>query len=124
MFKFGIVGVINTGITLGVIFIMMSWLGISYVISNAAGYTLGFINSFLMNRFWTFQSKGNPLVESLRFIGVFAVCYLIQLGMLVAMKEKMAVPREAATLIAMVLYTLLSYIGNKIFTFQKGGIHE
>lgn len=55
--KFNLVGLVNTGITFGVS------LGITYifhiheVITYPIGYVCGLINSFIMNKFWTFGKK-------------------------------------------------------------------
>ena len=39
--RFGLVGVVNTGITLTVIFVLMKVLGVHYAVSNILGYALG-----------------------------------------------------------------------------------
>lgn len=118
-FKFGLVGILNTLITLAVIFLLMHFSPASYVIANAAGYILGFINSFILNKTWTFKSKGPVGKESIGFIIVFAVTYGIQLGVLVYLKENLKVDAHWAQVIAMVFYTGINFLGNKLFTFRK-----
>ena len=69
--KFGLIGILNTLVDFAVFFCMDRWiiqegptlvlLGTSVVtglyISNAIAYVVANINSFLWNRFWTFQKK-------------------------------------------------------------------
>ncbi len=117
--RFGIVGVLNTGVTLAVIFVLMKGLMVHYVFSNIIGYVLGFINSFVLNKKWTFQSKGNVGLEGMLFVVVFGVCYLIQLGSLLFMKETMGVKAVYSQLLAMAAYTSLNFTLNKLITFKN-----
>lgn len=48
--KYGVVGCLNTALTLGIIFVCKSFLGVDEYLSNALGYVAGFVNSFLWNR--------------------------------------------------------------------------
>ncbi len=45
--KYAIVGVMNTIITLGVIFVCKSLLGVNDYVSTALGYVAGVLNSFI-----------------------------------------------------------------------------
>ena len=56
--KFIIVGGINTAVTLLVIMLCKSVIGIDPYLSNALGYLAGISNSFLWNRGWVFNSHG------------------------------------------------------------------
>ena len=50
--KYLLVGVMNTLITLVVIFVCKIYLHVTPYVSNALGYLAGLINSFLWNRRW------------------------------------------------------------------------
>lgn len=117
--KYGLVGVVNTLITAIIIFVFMNVFGISYKISNAFGYVAGFLNSFILNKFWTF--KGNQtktLFQFVRFAIVFAICYLLQLGLVVLLVEKLNVSENISQLIGMVFYTIIGFVFNKLITFK------
>ena len=116
--KYGLVGVLNTIITISVIFIFMKLLNVSYIISNIVGYLFGFINSFFLNKIWTFKSKKSIGRESFFFILIFVICYFIQLVFLIILKEKLLVKPEYAQIIAMGFYTIINFLGNKFITFK------
>ena len=61
--KFIIVGMINTMVTLVVIFTTKSLLGLNPYLSNALGYVAGLTNSFIWNKAWVFRSKGSTGAE-------------------------------------------------------------
>ncbi|ACL74736.1 GtrA family protein [Ruminiclostridium cellulolyticum] len=120
MVKYGLVGVINTIITMIVLFVLQNAFGVSYKLANGAGYVCGFINSFILNKFWTFKgNQKSTLSQFIRFSLVFAVCYAMQLGFVVLLVEKMHIEKNISQLIGMVFYTLISFLLNKVFTFKN-----
>ena len=119
LIKYGLVGVVNTIITGVILFTLMNFFGVSYKTSNTAGYIAGFINSFIMNKLWTFKDNKAPATKQfLRFSAVFAVCYLLQLGFVILLVEKLSINKDISQLLGMIFYTLIGFIFNKIFTFK------
>ena len=135
--KFGIVGVINTLLTLVIIWLMTKKAGCSEAFSNFAGYFVGLINSFFLNHKWTFASKRTILGGAVRFVLVFAVCFLLQFGVLLYLNGTcpdnpplytffMPVlsvfkidPLFYIQMISMVVYMVLNFFVNKYYTFRK-----
>ena len=117
--KFGLVGILNTIITISIIFVFMKLLNISYIISNVVGYLFGFINSFILNKIWTFASKKSIGRESFLFVVIFVVCYSLQLILLIILKEKLQIKPEYAQIISIIFYSILNFSGNKFITFRK-----
>ncbi len=120
MIKFCAVGLINTAITLLTIYFLYQFCHINYIAANMIGFLLGFINSFFMNKHWTFNSDGTVLTESLFFIIVFIISYLIQLKCYLLFNETFKMTAPISQLIAMVVYTAVNFLGNKIITFRHG----
>ncbi len=119
MVRFALVGLSNTLLTLVVIFTLTSIFKLGYVLANGIGYTCGLINSFVLNKIFTFRSKEYFLREAVFFIGVHIVCYLVQLGVLVVLREAMEVPVSIAQLLAMGVYTAINFFLNKFITFHE-----
>ncbi len=130
LIKYGVVGVMNTLLTLAVIFICKSELGINPYISNGLGYIIGLINSFLWNRQWVFKSNGALSRQAVRFILGFVVCYTIQLSVVWGLNYSPFGALEVvifgftlsgyglATLIGNVVYTIANFLYNRLFTFK------
>lgn len=71
--RFGMVGVVNTLLDLLLFSLLVQGAGLAVVPANIVSYGTGILNSFLMNRAWTFKdrSQGSALLRSfLLFIGV------------------------------------------------------
>ncbi len=135
--KYGVVGAGNTILSLVIIWVMTKKLGCTEAFSNFTGYFIGLINSFFLNRKWTFNSTGNVFGSAVKFFLVFAVCYLLQLGVLLLLNrycpqnpplyslfEPMLKIFKIDTLfyiqlLSMVVYTVVNFLINKYYTFKK-----
>ena len=53
--KFAAVGVVNLGVDYGILTLLHVVAGIHIVPSNVVSYSCGVINSFFLNRYWTFK---------------------------------------------------------------------
>ena len=135
--KFGIVGAVNTLLTLAVIWVMTKKMGCAEAVSNFTGYIIGLVSSFLLNRKWTFENKGNIFKGAVKFLLVFAVCYLLQLCVLLYLNR--TCPENPPLysffypvlsffridtlfyiqMISMIVYTALNFFFNKYYTFKK-----
>ncbi|MCM1109682.1 MAG: GtrA family protein [Clostridium sp.] len=131
MIRYGCVGVINTLLTLTVIFVMKGLMGCDEWISNAVGYTAGFLNSFVWNKLWVFKSSKNFFRESVMFGLGFLVCYAIQAmatwGILnltplndyeFTMLGMTFSGYSIATLAGMAIYTIANFVYNRCVTFR------
>jgi putative flippase GtrA len=134
--KFGVVGVVNTLLTLFVIWMMTEWGGFQAVISNMTGYAIGLICSYIFNKTWTFESTVGWRKSAIRFFMVFAICYVIQLIVLLILNRYFIEnppfyaffspllhvfkidPPFYNHIFAMVFYTMLNFVINKFYTFK------
>lgn len=114
---FGLVGIVNTGVDIGV-FALLTWWQLPWLAAQVIAYGCGVMNSFLMNRKWTFRQQGALTKGLLRFIllnlltlGVTSACMMLlheQLGVL------LWVSKGAAT----VLGVVLNFIGSRRWVFR------
>ena len=134
LLKYGVIGVLNTLITLVTFYLLNTKLGLSYGISNVTGYILGVLDSFVWNRNWVFKSKDNVKRELLLFICGFLICLALQLCVSWVLLEGLGwkslpddiipfFPMQKAgqnivMIVAMVAYTLANYIYNRTVTFR------
>ena len=77
LLKFLAVGVINTIVGAGVMFLLYNVFEVSYWISSACNYIVGGTVSFFLNKFFTFKNNQKSLKQVVLFILTLAVCYFI-----------------------------------------------
>lgn len=116
--RFGLVGLLNTFITLLVIAVL-TWLGASPFVANAVGFAAGLVNSYLGNMKWTFKSDSS-WGTSVRFIIAFAICYTINVAILHASLPLERINVLVPQLMAMASYTLSFFLLSKIWVFRGG----
>lgn len=75
--RYGLIGVVNTLLTLAIIFALIYWLDAQPLLANAVGYAIGFCCSYVFNRLWTFRSQA-PVGRS---IGRYVVAALVAYGL-------------------------------------------
>lgn len=142
--KYGIVGVMNTLLTILTIWLLMRFAfhvtgdtgasSLAVSVSNVVGYVVGLINSFIWNRKWTFNSSRKWKTDLFRFIIAFLICFIPQLLLVNALNTYVhhrsfhfeLLNREIIVsfayiwqLTGIVFYTVLNFLLNKYYTFKK-----
>ena len=123
--KFLLVGVINTIIGAGTMFLLYNLAHCSYWFSSAANYVVGGIVSFFLNKYFTFQNKGWSWGQVVKFTVNLLICYLAGYGIAKEAAElaltgvDVAIRENIAMLVGMCLYTVLNYFGQRFWAFRK-----
>ena len=116
--KYLVVGGINTLLTLAAIFLLSRAAGADYRLANAVGYGLGLLSSFVLNRLWTFRSRGAVAPQVLKFLVVFGVCYAVQFGLLVLMVSQLHWGTSFSQVAAMGFYTALGFLLSRVVVYR------
>src|ERR1700761_1932611 len=78
-----VVGVLTTAVQYLVFIVLIDWTRTPILGASTVGYLAGTINSYLLNRTWTFQQRRPPSIpELLRFCIVNAASLLVNLAVL------------------------------------------
>lgn len=117
--KFMLVGTLNTALGYAVIFACMYLLGLSAVLSNVTGYLFGLTISYALNRSFTFKSTSKSKTELLRFLIVFLIAYLANLGVLLASIRYAGMHEGMAQVLAGAVYVATSFLMNKYYVFRR-----
>ena len=122
--KFLLVGVFNTLVGTGTMFLLYNLSGCSYWLSSAANYIVGGTVSFFLNKYFTFQSQGLSWKQVGKFIITVSACYLLAYGVAKPLTlhflagYAVQIQENAAMLVGMCLYTGLNYFGQRFFAFN------
>ena len=122
--RFLIVGVINTVVGTGVMFVFYNIFHTGYWIASASNYVIGSIVSYFLNKYFTFKSKKRSMKEAMRFVVNIICCYFVAYGVA---KPCIAclfngfqqnTKDNIAMLMGMCLFVILNYFGQKFFVFK------
>ncbi len=111
-------GVLNTVIGFAVIFIAMA-VGFSPVISNIAGFAVGFTLGFILSKTFVFRSNGHFVGESVRYLIAFVVSFLFNLLVLHLALNQFDFRAVPSQVVAALSYTVLMYILARFFVFGR-----
>ncbi len=123
--KFLLVGVLNTAVGSGVMFLLYNLAGCPYWPSVCANYLCGGVVSYFLNKYFTFQNKERSWAQVGRFVATVAVCMLIAYGIAKpAVRAALSgfdvkLQENIAMVVGMGLYTVLNYFGQRFFAFKK-----
>lgn len=113
--RFSVVGIANTLVGAGGIFLMLAF-GAGPYVSNIIGYAVGTLFSFVANSLWTFQSPMSGL-NLRRFLFVLAAAYMLNLVVLDLML-RLGLGNGWSQVPAMICSTLANFVGQRYFTFR------
>lgn len=125
MWKFLLVGILNTLVGNGLTFLLLDVAHLGYWPSSAISYTLASVMSYFLNRYFTFQYKEKGWKPVARFAINIAVCYLLSYGLakplirLILSGSSEAVRDNVATIVAMCLFVGFNYLGQRFFAFRE-----
>ncbi len=108
-------GFINTVVGFGLIMLLM-YMGVDAVPSNAIGYGLGAILSYFLNKRYTFTYKNHSMSVVIKFFAVLGVAYL--LNYMVLMTLLASISPYIAQALSAVVYTLSAFIMMKFLVFR------
>jgi putative flippase GtrA len=128
LFRFLLVGVVNTVVGLSTMYILLNGLAMSYYLSTFLGNGIGALVSYFLNRRFTFNSTVSLNKGAPKFILVILICYYvaytvsslatIQMGSYHLFTFSVG-EEEVAVLLGTGLYTILNFLGQKYFVFRQ-----
>lgn len=122
IFRFSIVGVINTAIDFLMFTLSQLVLGLGYSVSQIIGYSFGVLNSFILNKKWTFDDKGANK-KTIHELAQFVIVNLVSLSItIIAMKVLIAnlhIGVYVSKIMVTVLAQITNFLGYKLWVFSE-----
>lgn len=117
--RFAIVGVLNTATTLLVIAALGQMAGAPVWLASGIGYAVGTVQSYVLNRVWTFgaSSAGVPVAAQLsRFVGVNIVLALLFSAVNELLSHSFTL--VVSTLLTLVVVVPISFVVMRFYVFR------
>ena len=118
--RFVCVGGLNTIVDFGVFTLINSLFGVNYVVSQILSYSSGTINSYFLNKFWTFEgaiTSKKTTKEIVQFVVVNSASLGVSLiGMSILLNDS-SMNSFFAKIISMVLAQVVNFLGYRFWVF-------
>ena len=116
--KFGITGVGNTLVDMAVGALLL-FLGVNVYASKCVGYCAGMLNSYLINRKWTFQTKDRFFsLQMVRFIATNLIVLAVSMVLIKVFVEFWGLSDLLAMLLTTCCTMALNFIISRLWVFK------
>jgi glycosyltransferase involved in cell wall biosynthesis/putative flippase GtrA len=119
LIRYLLVGVLNTLVGLGAIYLAMYFLQMDIASSNAFGYAIGIMVSFALNKKWTFDNQDHIVYSFLRYLLVLAVAYGANLATVLFADSHFDLNPYLSQALGIVPYTTIGFLGSRYFAFRE-----
>ena len=118
--RFALVGALNTGIDIGVFTLAFYSFGWPLLVANAAGFTIGVGNSYVLNKFWTFGDRSTGREALRRGLAFLATSLIgLALGSLSIWLLAMVMPAILAKIATVGVTFVWNYWASGRFVFRR-----
>ena len=107
--RFGLVGSTNTALTLATYAVLVA-LHAPVALAGAAGWAVGAVNGFVLNRAWTFRGAPRGAVPAARYAAVASLGSVLDAALLTIAVGHEHLPRLAGELVVLPPVTLLTFV--------------
>ena len=117
--RFCITGGLNTLVDFGVYTLLTAAAGLNLYLAQCISYSAGILNSYIINRRWTFQTSQRFFSRELAgFLAVNAVILLVSVGLLYLLHNQLGLWHIAAKLATVAVTMVLGFVLNKLLVFR------
>ena len=116
--RFGLVGFTNTALTLATYAVLVA-LHAPVALAGAAGWAVGAVNGFVLNRAWTFRGAARGALPAARYAVVALAGSGLNAALVSIAVSEQHLPRFAGELAVLPPVTLLSFVLCRSWVFAR-----
>lgn len=116
--RYGLVGVANTIVGLGFSFFLV-FIGVLPELANTLGIIAGMINSYFLNKRFTFKSQNSHKSDFVRFCIAMGISYAVNMLIFTLSFRIFGINEYISILIASVAYTITGYLISRFWAFKQ-----
>jgi putative flippase GtrA len=125
LFRFGVVGCVNAGVSYLVFRVLIFALsGSSHrgAVAQLFSYLAGMATSYVLNRAWTFRAFDSASVRLARFLTAQALCLVMTVASLGLFVDKMGFPSSLTWLVVNAIITIANFLLQRLWVFAPAGV--
>ena len=115
--RFGTVGLLSN-VVLYLLYLAVTALGVGHKTAMTALYCLGILQTFVLNKNWTFRHEGMLRTTLLRYWAIYLSGYFLNLIFLIVLVDLAGLPHQAVQAALIVVIAALSFILQKRWVFR------
>ena len=116
--QFAAVGLCGTAVHYATLWAGVEWLGTTAVVASATGYVLGSIVNYLLNYFFTFDSKKSHVEAASKYYAVIGVGWCINTGLMALFVNVLQLNYWLAQIITTGIGLVWNFLGSRFWAFR------
>jgi putative flippase GtrA len=116
--RFAIVGASNTVVSL-LAYAALHAAGLEYLVAASLAFAVGAVNSYVLNRRWTFRSQARPAPELARFLCAQLVGLWCNLALLAELVQVAGVHQLVAQALAFPVASVITFALSRQWAFAR-----
>jgi putative flippase GtrA len=117
LLRFGLVGLISN-LALYLLYLGLTKAGMGHKLAMSMLYIFGILQSYSLNKKWTFRYRGLMTASFLRYISMYLTGYLINLIALIVFDNKLGYPHQLVQGMMILFIATLMFISQKYWVFR------
>lgn len=120
LIKFNFVGIMNTLIDMGVLYLLTTFGNLDSLAAKPLSYACGIINSFIMNKLWIFRHKKQSFngPELLKFLTVNGITLGLSMAALKAMEVYLGIAPAMGNMFVVGIALVINFTLYKFWVFK------
>lgn len=116
--RFVLVG-LASNLVLFVLYLLLTALGISPKLAMTGLFALGTMQTFIINKRWTFRHQGLLQASFLKYTAIYSVAYLLNLTTLVLLVDNLGYPHHVVQGVMIFSISIMLFLLQKLWVFRS-----
>ena len=121
--RFAAVG-IGSNLLLYLLYLILTSLGVGHKTAMSCLYLLGLVQTFLLNKTWTFAHQGKMHAALGRYLIAYGLGYLLNLGMLHLLVDRFGLPHLLIQGLAIFVVAVTMFLLQRHWVFTSHNLHS
>lgn len=118
LIRFAAVGLLSNAL-LYFLYLVLTREGMPHLVAMTSLYMLGVLQTFLVNKHWTFRHRGSANRSLIRYFTAYFGCYILNLCILHFLVDSYGFPHEIIQAVAIVIIAIMLFAIQKLWVFRS-----
>lgn len=123
LIRYGIVGILNNIVTY-FLYLSITATGVEPKLAMSLVYVLGIIQTFFLNKTWSFHFDGATTPALIRYITIYILGYVINFLALLLLVDNLGFPHQWVMGGLIIFMALFFFVGQKFWAFRPNLAHQ
>jgi putative flippase GtrA len=116
--RYSVVG-LTSNLVLYLAYLGLTGFGWGHKIAMSVLYAVGILQTFVFNKKWTFSHNGNLSLSFARYVYIYSVGYLLNLGALFVLVDCLGYSHELVQAVMVLAVAVLIFVMQKVWVFRS-----